>query len=699
MKLSHRIPLVVTASVLLVAAVTAGVSIFRTTAALEESIYDRLSGVRAAKKSTLALYSRVIEERIVTITTSTATREALLEFALASKLIGDDQVERRRVLKALYERDADDAEKGGLTDRQWASSRDYRSIHDIYHPWFSALSGSFSVEDVILVDRDGTVLYGARKNALFATNLLTGRWKDGPAGRLFRAIHDSHEKDRIVYADFARSPAFGNTMQGFAAFSIFIGERRPSDDGQFAGVAVVRLSQDMLNDIMLPARGMGRTGKAYLVGPDFVSRTSGYGVEGGADAFPVDTPAAREALNGKQGVAEILDYRGVPVLSAYAPVEFFGKTWALLTELDRDEVFAPVDATVRELLIAVALVLAAAAVIAVAVGRSIANPIVRISENLGVITKARDEGMGASALPSLLSGPRDAPEIRRISGAVRSFLAAIERGEEKLNAANAAMSRDLEAAAELQKQLLPKHALPAGSILFDHYYRPSMFVGGDTLHYFQLSDHYAAFYVADVAGHGVPSSLMSVSLTTTLTPEFCTEPALCAGDLPIPDAAAVVTELNHRFMDLSDTLGQFTMIYGVVDVVTGDGAFCQAGHPYPVLLRADGAVEQLGRGGFPVGLDDEPDYENIPFTLRPGDSLLIYSDGISESTGPSGEAFGRDRMTRAALGTSAAPLPAIAQAVDDWRGGEPCTDDLSMVILTMRAAEPRALDVGAAPSR
>lgn len=687
MRLSHRIPLVVAASVLLVAAVTAGVSIFRASTALEESILDRLAGVRDAKSQALSLYSHVIDERIVTITTSTATRAALLEFALAARLIGQDETERRSVLKALYDRNDGRAGRGDLSDLHWHNSSDYRAIHDTYHPWFSALTGSFSVEDVILVDRDGMVLYNARKGAIFATNLMTGRWKDGPAGRLFQSIKASHQKDRIVYADFARSPAYGNTIQGFAAFSIFVGDHQAAGDRQFAGVAIVRLSQAMVNDIMRPAKDMGESGKSYLVGPDLHSRSMGRVGDRMLDSFPADTPAARHALNGQVGVSEGLDYRGVPVLTAYAPVEFFGKTWALLAEMDRDEVFASVDATVRDVTIAVALVLAVSAIMAAAVGRGIAIPIVRVSEALWAITQAREAGALAAGLPRVPIGRGEAPEIKRILTAVDGFLAAIGKGEERLNEAYAVLSRDLESAAELQKQLLPKHALQAGSILFDHFYRPSMFVGGDTLHYFQLTDRYTAFYIADVAGHGVPSSLMSVSLTTTLTPEFCTDADLRTGDLPVPDAAAVVTELNHRFMDISDTLGQFTMVYGIVDVTTGKGLFCQAGHPYPVLLRADGTAEQLGGGGFPVGLDDDPEYENVHFTLGPGDSLLIYSDGLSESTGLTGGAFGRDRMIRAAIDGTVAPLLAIARAVDDWMGGAPCTDDLSMVILTRQPIE------------
>ena len=105
--------------------------------------------------------------------------------------------------------------------------------------------------------------------------------------------------------------------------------------------------------------------------------------------------------------------------------------------------------------------------------------------------------------------------------------------------------------------------------------------------------------------------------------------------------------LNSRFCsEESDITSYFTLIYGVIDPETGEGWLCQAGHPTPVIVNADSAVTSVGDGGPPVGLIPDLSWEDVAFTLHPGDRLCLFSDGITECENVSSEQFGTQRLER-----------------------------------------------------
>jgi sigma-B regulation protein RsbU (phosphoserine phosphatase) len=170
---------------------------------------------------------------------------------------------------------------------------------------------------------------------------------------------------------------------------------------------------------------------------------------------------------------------------------------------------------------------------------------------------------------------------------------------------------------------------------------------------------------------------MSVSLATTLTPEFCagTRPADSVFDLPSP--ARQMQHLNERFLSSTGELGYFTAAYGIIDTATGRGVLCQAGQPSPLIIASDGSVRTLGDGGFVIGLVEEAEFEDQPFELHPGERLVLYSDGISECENADRQPFGEDRL--AEMLAADVSLDAIVDALRLWRDGRPYDDDLSML--------------------
>jgi phosphoserine phosphatase RsbU/P len=250
------------------------------------------------------------------------------------------------------------------------------------------------------------------------------------------------------------------------------------------------------------------------------------------------------------------------------------------------------------------------------------------------------------------------------------------------------MRRDLEAAAEMQQRLLPQAAVTLCGVKFDWLFRPCTFVAGDIFNFFRLDEACLGFYHLDVAGHGIPSALLSVTLSKVLNPDpnqgsplkyFIPTPP----HYEITPPARVVSQLNHRFQSDMDKMVYFTMVYGIFDILSRQLTLTQAGHPSPVYLGNGGPPTLLGNGGFPVGILPEVEYEALTVTLQPGDRLFLYSDGITECTNTSKEPFSEARFMKFIAASAHLPLAKLIAELEDaltqWRGGREFDDDISLL--------------------
>jgi signal transduction histidine kinase/DNA-binding response OmpR family regulator/HPt (histidine-containing phosphotransfer) domain-containing protein/HAMP domain-containing protein len=285
-----------------------------------------------------------------------------------------------------------------------------------------------------LVSRTGVVLYSVAKSELFATDLRSGPVRDRAAAQLFEKLAGARVPGQVLYANAEPDPAHDGADPIYVGTGIMLTEHGDRDSATFVGAVIVSMAPAALNGIMASNAGMGDTGETYLVGPDAVLRSGSRFVSDAIGRHGVDTPAVTEALNGASGVSVISDYRGVPVLSAYRPVEVFGERWALLAEIDRDEIFGPADRATLETLWVSALVLALATLLAVSVSRSISAPIMRLSRVMQQITAARESGQEASTVPPFSLDGKPAPEVLGIANSFQSFVDAVERGERRLEA-------------------------------------------------------------------------------------------------------------------------------------------------------------------------------------------------------------------------------------------------------------------------
>ena len=127
-----------------------------------------------------------------------------------------------------------------------------------------------------------------------------------------------------------------------------------------------------------------------------------------------------------------------------------------------------------------------------------------------------------------------------------------------------------------------------------------------------------------------------------------------------------------------------TVFYALLDPATGEMEYVCAGHPFPLLRRADGKIEELGYGGLPLGMREPLEICSETAVLEPGDLLLLYTDGLAEALDTQGkEAFGYPRITALTRdgGSPRAVHERILRAFDQHVGAEPLKDDLTVLIV------------------
>lgn len=302
-------------------------------------------------------------------------------------------------------------------------------------------------------------------------------------------------------------------------------------------------------------------------------------------------------------------------------------------------------------------------------------------------------GMDAGADDFLIK-PINQQELRvrlRAGERILSLEAGLEEKNQRLNAAYKLIEDDLKAAAQMQRSLLPQGSLNVPQLSCDWFFQPSLFVSGDMLNFFRLDQEHIGFYSVDVSGHGVKSAMLSVTISSLLNQHNLNGIIKKKkNDKPfyaITTPKEVVSQLNKQFQLTIDGMIYFTMVYGILNIVTGQGKLTRAGHPHPLIIHDDGQIEIIESGDVPIGFLPDAEYHDIEFCLGKNSRLYLYTDGISECENEHKQAFGEQQLMNFLVAKQKSSLNSsieeLQQLLQCWRDKtqKGFADDMSLLAI------------------
>lgn|SRR5574344_1342680 len=243
------------------------------------------------------------------------------------------------------------------------------------------------------------------------------------------------------------------------------------------------------------------------------------------------------------------------------------------------------------------------------------------------------------------------------------------------------IQNDLQVAGEIQQAILPRKFPPFPDIkenidIFASMH-PAKDVGGDFYDFFRIDDDNIGFVIADVSGKGIPAALfMAVSRTL-----------IRATGLRGVSSNECLTYSNKLLCNESIDCMFVTVFYGIYNIRTGVIDYTNAGHNPPYILRHDNKVEKLNiaKKNIVIGIMDKFNFESGTLTLEPGDSIILYTDGVTEAFNEQKEQFTEDNLEKTLESVPGAGSQEINEAimedVKDFAGNEPQSDDITVLTL------------------
>lgn len=322
-------------------------------------------------------------------------------------------------------------------------------------------------------------------------------------------------------------------------------------------------------------------------------------------------------------------------------------------------------------------------------------------ERVLIKEQAAREGLGAALHAGLVFKGRPLGVIRLYSREPRAFgeedkrllaslaqqaAAALEQSRLlRFEQEEQRVQRQLQLAADVQRRMLPRSVPSLAGLDVAARYIPSFELGGDFYDFIELNGHLGVV-VGDVVGKGIAAALLMSAVRASLR----------AHVQEVYDLDEVVARVNQAMCrDTRDN--EFASLwYGVIDPVKLRLTYCSAGHEPPIIVRATKGrlpthadLEELIVGGMVVGVDPTQRYQRAVFDLRPGDTIVAYTDGLVDQTSVQGQRFGKKRLREAVLGAFAAhPDPSahliaehLLEQVRAFAGSSPRPDDKSIAVV------------------
>jgi len=364
------------------------VTITKSSEGLKNTRLQQLNSVLSAKKGHIESYLGSINKLLVSLAESELTQSAIVEFSHNFYTLKDENnIDLEAAKKSLMEHyktkylnfvkyslpnvrqkkpviDYLPKDENGLIAQyifidknpskvgeknNMTSNKDYPSTymssHSKYHDSYNSVLKNFSLYDIFMVDLKGNIVYTVFKEKDFATNLKSGIYSDtGIANVYKKALH--LKKGEMAFDDFSPYEPSYYLPAAFIATPVFVGS-------ELKGTLIFQMPIEVIDNIMsfngkYKEAGLGKSGEVYLVGKDFKMRNDSRFVKDIQDPivkkagttiglFEVKTDSTKSALENKSGSWIIPDYRGIRVLSSYAPINIYDEKWAIIAEIDETE--------------------------------------------------------------------------------------------------------------------------------------------------------------------------------------------------------------------------------------------------------------------------------------------------------------------------------------------------------------------------
>lgn len=381
----------------------------------------------------------------------------------------------------------------------------------------------------------------------------------------------------------------------------------------------------------------------------------------------------------------VSDVDGIWVCSAYEPI-YDSNHEAISTvgvDIDMNQVMADRNNFRNRMAIyCVAFILLATACGICIISKLVVKPIEALTDGAKNFTDGED-GYSSDSVLNLDIHSKDEvevlyTEVRTMQEKILDYLENITR----ITAEKEKISAELNVATEIQASMLPRifPAFPNREefSLFASM-DPALEVGGDFYDFFFIDDYHLALVIADVSGKGVPAALF-MAISKTLIKDRAQD---CL------DPATILSNANNHLAEANDANLFVTVWLGIIDLRNGELQYSDAGHEYPLLIRANGEVELVkpAKKKPPVATMEGIPYLTNTLQMNIGDAIFLYTDGVPEATNSSDTLYGMERLEefmKAHHSLSVEEmLPAVRESVDEFVGDAPQFDDLTMLALRL----------------
>ncbi len=600
----------------------------------------------------------------------------------------------------------------------------YTKTHALYHPTLTKYLQKFGFYDIFLVDdKTGDIVYTVFKEVDFGTSLVDGPFRQTNLAEAFHATRNAIKPGFVKLVDFkAYHPSY-NASAAFIATPIFDGAER-------IGVLIFQLPIDRINTIMTNKLqwskvGLGVSGETYIVGEDYTLRNqSRFLIEDSTNYFkmirdigmPAKTINRIKAFNSSIGLQEVKtlgteaalsgetdakifpDYRGVPVLSAYRPLNIQGMHWVIMSEIDEAEAFSHVHTLRNYMFIGFCVLLVVVIIVSFVISRSMTRPLkiltydakelARGNFDVEIGIRRKDEiGILALSFRSMQSSIKKlVDELKEINlnleNKVKERTADLQTQKELVEDKNKEILDSINYAKRLQSAILPPvdkihKNLKNAFVLF----KPKDIVSGDFYWMYKRDDDILIAAV-DCTGHGVPGAMVSVVGANNLD--------RCVREFNLRKPSSILDKMCELVVATFETTSEDVrdgMDMSLVCIDTKDRKIQYSGANNPIWIIRKGlkVIEEIKADKQPIGkYEFAKPFTNHVIQLDKGDTFYLFSDGFADQFGgPNGKKFKYKTLKELLVNINVLSMEEqhehLHQKFEEWKGELDQIDDVCVI--------------------